>query len=272
MGVNKTLSISVLSGKGGVGKTNLALNLGWGLHEGGHRVLLMDCDLGLANIDVLLGLTPEHTLQDIVRQGLDPYSVMVPVATPGYDFLPAATGTSELTDMGGETLRMLFQTLLPFLDPYEFLFLDLGAGIHNTVLTLAAMTHMRIVVVTPEPTAITDGYALMKVCSSRYGITDYHILVNQAESENELKQTFQRLSGACAKFLGFTPHLLGGVRYDAALIDAVRKQTPFLKNTPHSPGAKDIKALSAKLDRARSELAEHIALEALFLDRKERND
>lgn len=270
MGVNKTLSISVLSGKGGVGKTNLALNLGWGLHEIGHPVLLMDCDLGLANIDVLLGLTPEHTLQDIVRQGLEPSAVTVPIAPDGFDFLPAATGIPELTEMGGDILRTLFQKLLPFLEPYNFLFLDLGAGIHNTVLALAAMTHMRIVVVTPEPTAITDGYALMKVCNARYGITDYHILVNQAESEQELKQTFQRLSGACSKFLGFTPQFLGGVRYDAALIDAVRKQTPLLKNTPHSPGAKDIKVLSGKLDKARESLADYIALEALFLDRKEK--
>lgn len=270
MGVNRTLSISVLSGKGGVGKTNLALNLGWGLHESGHPVMLMDCDLGLANIDVLLGLTPEYTLQDIVHQDLDPASVLVPIAPGRFDFLPAATGISELTEMSGDTLKTLFKKLLPFLETYNFLFLDLGAGIHNTVLALAAMTHMRIVVVTPEPTAITDGYALMKVCNSRYGITDYHILVNQVESEQELKQTFQRLSGACTKFLGFAPQLLGGVRYDTALIDAVRKQTPLLKNSPHSSGAKDIKALSAKLDKTRDSMTDYIALEALFLDRTEK--
>ena len=270
MSVNKTLSISVLSGKGGVGKTNLALNLGWGLHDAGHPVLLMDCDLGLANIDVLLGLTPEHTLQDIVRQGLEPSEVMLPITTGKFDFLPAATGSTELTEMNGETLKTLFKKLLPSLSPYRFLFLDLGAGIHDTVLTLAAMTHMRIVVVTPEPTAITDGYALMKVCSARYGITDYHLLVNQVESDAELRQTFQRLSGACSKFLGFEPKLLGGVRYDPALIDAVRKQTPLLKNTPNSPGAKDIKALSGKIDDVRHEFASYIASEALFLDRKEK--
>lgn len=270
MSVNKTLSISVLSGKGGVGKTNLALNLGLGLNEVGNSVLLMDCDLGLANIDVLLRLTPEHTLQDIVRQGLEPSEVMVPITPDKFDFLPAATGTTELTEMGGETLKTLFRKLLPSLSPYRFLFLDLGAGIHDTVLTLASMTHMRIVVVTPEPTAITDGYALMKVCNARYGITDYHLLVNQVESDSELKQTFQRLSGACSKFLGFTPQLLGGVRYDPALIDAVRKQTPLLKNTPNSPGAKDIKVLSGKIEKLRDEFGPYIASEALFLDRKEK--
>ncbi len=270
MGVNKTFSISVLSGKGGVGKTNLALNLGWSLHESGHSALLMDCDLGLANIDVLLGLTPEYTLQDIVRQGMDPAEVMVSIAPDKFDFLPAATGLPELTEMNGDTLRVLFHKLLPVLEPYNFLLLDLGAGIHNTVLALAAMTHMRIVVVTPEPTAITDGYALMKVCNSRYGITDYHILVNQVESEAELRQTFQRLSGACSKFLGFAPQLLGGVRYDPALLDAVRKQTPLLKNTPNSPGAKDIKALAGKIDKTRAALADYIAVEALFLDREEK--
>jgi flagellar biosynthesis protein FlhG len=270
MSVNKTLSISVLSGKGGVGKTNLALNLGYGLHESEQPVLLMDCDLGLANIDVLLGLTPEYTIQDIARQGMAPSSVVMPIAPGGFDFLPAATGISELTEMSEDTLRMLFKKLLPLIEPYNFLFLDLGAGIHDTVLSLAAMTHMRIVVVTPEPTAITDGYALMKVCNSRYGITDYHVLVNQTESEKELRQTFQRLSGACSKFLGFAPQLLGGVKYDTALIDAVRKQTPFLKNTPHSPGAKDIKALSGKLARKRDELMSVIALEALCLNRKKK--
>ena len=95
-------------------------------------------------------------------------------------------------------------------------------------------------------------------------------LVNQVESDSELKQTFQRLSGACAKFLGFTPQLLGGVRYDPALIDAVRKQTPLLKNTPNSPGAKDIKVLSGKIEKVRDEFGPYIASEALFLDRKEK--
>ncbi len=256
MSVNKTFSVSVLSGKGGVGKTNLALNLGYSLHEAGNPVLLVDCDLGLANIDVLLGL--------------DPAEVMLPIAPGKFDFLPAATGIPELTEMGGDTLKTLFAKLAPTAEKYNYLFLDLGAGIHNTVLTLAGMTHMRIVVVTPEPTSITDGYALMKVCNARYGINDYHILINQVESEKELKETYKRLSGACAKFLGFVPALLGGVHYDPALLDAVRKQAPLMKISPNSKGAKDIKALADTIAKIKADMAEHITSRVLVLDRKEK--
>ena len=239
MKINKTLSVAILSGKGGVGKTNIALNLGYCLFRGGSRVLLMDCDLGLANLDVLLGLAPDKTLQDIVDQGIDPKEVTVSIDQGGFDFLPAASGAPELVEMDEETRAILFERLFPVLDNYEFLFMDLGAGINPSVLSFAAMSRLRIVVITPEPTSLTDSYALIKILKTQYGIRDFHVAVNMAESKEEEKQTFGRLNMACKKFLDLEVKYLGAIRQDKTMAEAVRKQIPLMKLAPKSSAGQD---------------------------------
>jgi flagellar biosynthesis protein FlhG len=248
---NTSLSVAILSGKGGVGKTNLALNMSYALFRAGHRVLLMDFDVGLANVDVLLGLSPEKNLQDLFRPEVSAAEVMVAVEPEGFDFLPAASGVPELLEMDDDMREILFQKLNTAFGDYDYLMLDLGAGISQTVLSVAVMSHVRVLVVTPEPTSLTDSYAVIKVLHTQYGITDFHILVNQVDSPADVKTTFNRLAAACQHFLGFSPELLGGVHADPALPDAVRRQIPLLRHAPRSPAALDIVAGAVKLHRIR---------------------
>lgn len=256
---NTTLSVSILSGKGGVGKTNIALNLGYSLYRGGHPLLLMDCDLGLANLDVLLGITPDKNLQDLLDSDAAPRDITVPIEPDGFDFLPAASGVPELVEMDGDMRSLLVHRLEPLFSHYDFLFLDLGAGINPTVLAFAAMTQLRIVIVTPEPTSLTDSYALMKVLSTQRGVRDFFVIVNQAESRKEEAQTFKRLAAACRKFLDIEPHFLGGVRLDKAVPEAVRKQKPLMRAAPQSPAAQDLFSIAVTLQRMRTALLPELA-------------
>lgn len=256
---NKTLSISILSGKGGVGKTNLALNLSYCLHNSGRHVLLMDCDLGLANVDVMLGISPERNLQDLLQPQYMSKDVVVPLEEPGFDFLPAASGVPELVEMDEDMQSVLFDKLTGVISQYDYLILDLGAGINGTVLSFAAMTQVRIVVVTSEPTSLTDSYALMKVLSTQHGIKDFLVVVNQAESSAEVKQTFDRLHAACSKFLGINIRLLGSVRHDGTVTEAIRQQKPLVRFAPQCPAAKDIHSVASKVARFRADNLETLA-------------
>jgi flagellar biosynthesis protein FlhG len=250
---NATLSVAILSGKGGVGKTNLALNLSYALFRAGHRVLLMDFDVGLANLDVLLGLSPENSLQDLFRPEVTAEEVMLHIEPDGFDFLPAASGVPELLEMDDDMREILFTKLNDVFGGYDYLMLDLGAGISQTVLSVAAMSHLRVLVVTPEPTSLTDSYAVIKVLCTQYGIKDFHILVNQAESPADAKTTFKRLAAACQRFLDIEPIFLCGVRSDPALPDAVRHQVPLLRHAPGCPAAKDILTGAVRLHRLRQD-------------------
>ena len=255
MKLNDTMSVAILSGKGGVGKTNLALNIARILYKNNEPTLLMDCDLGLANIDVLLGLRADYTLHDVLSQKIEPENALVTIEEKGFDFIPAASGIPELTHIDEDSLALLFSELEPILHNYKYLFLDLGAGISPTVLSFARLAHVRIIVVTPEPTSITDGYAVMKVLTSQYGLTDFHILVNQVSSKTEFELASSRICGATSHFLGFTPKVIGFVQQDKAVLEAVIEQTPFTKLTPDSAASKNVIEIAKKLENLRKELA-----------------
>ncbi|MBG0775785.1 MAG: MinD/ParA family protein [Desulfovibrionaceae bacterium] len=263
---NKTLSVAIMSGKGGVGKTNLALNLGFCLFKGNHPVVLMDCDLGLANLDVLLGLAPDKNLQDVIDHDVPPEDILVPIEPGGFDFLPAASGVPELFEMDEDMRALLLSKLHPVFADHHYLFMDLGAGINPTVLSFASMSRVRIIVVTPEPTSLTDGYALIKVLATQRGVKDFLVVVNQVESKAEEQQTFSRLNMACEKFLGFGLTLLGSVRMDKALPESVRRQVPLMKRTPDSPAGKDLFALARKLHSLRASLLPQLAGEPVLVN------
>lgn len=256
---NKTLSVSIMSGKGGVGKTSISLNLGYALYDAGLKTLLMDCDLGLANLDVLLGLAPDKNLQDLLRADTVTRDVAVAVEPGGLDVLPAASGVPELVEMDEDMQSVLLKKIVELAGGYNALLLDLGAGISRTVMTFAAMTQLRLLVVTPEPTSLTDGYAVIKVLATEHGVKDFLVVVNQAESKREAENTFKRLAQACKTFLGIDVQNLGYIRDDRAVSDAVRRQTALLRHAPHSPAAQDIISLSRKFLRYRSDNAEAIA-------------
>ncbi len=256
-GPNKTLSLSVVSGKGGVGKTNIALNLGFALREAGHSLMLLDADLGLANLDVLLGISPEKNLQDLLGE-TSAESVVVPLEE-GFALLPSASGVAELVELDEDVRGVLLDKLEALFRQYDFLLLDLGAGISPTVLAFAAMPQERIVVITPEPTSLTDSYALIKVLATQHQVRTFQIIVNMAESDKEAKIAFERLSQACDRFLGLPVKFLGVVHKDGMVPESVRQQVPLLKFAPDSQAAGDIRSIARKLVDSRTRLLDLIA-------------
>lgn len=249
--MNSTMSVAVLSGKGGVGKTNLALNLGFALYQSGFKSLLMDCDMGLANLDVLLGITPEGNLQDVLLGEASMESVLHKIRPDGLDVLPAASGVPELNDLNPDRKDLLITRLSPVLGKYDFVFMDIGAGISDTVQTFAAMSALQIVVITPEPTSLTDSYALIKVLNKRFGLSDFRVVVNEVTSNKEAQQAYDKLSGACQHFLKVDLKMLGHVRMDKKLPEAVCRQQPLMAYAPGSPAAQDIQAIAGRLQNVR---------------------
>ncbi|MDR2054687.1 MAG: MinD/ParA family protein [Desulfovibrio sp.] len=266
MAVKCTLSVAVLSGKGGVGKTNISLNLACALHQAGFRILLADCDLGLANLDVLLGITPQGNLQNALLGETSLREVLYPVEPDGFDVLPAASGVPELSEMKAESRGVLLSRLEPMLENYDYVLMDTGAGISGTVQAFAAMAAVRIVVITPEPTSLTDSYALIKVLHARYGLRDFLVLVNQAASAREARGFFDKLAGACRHFLRLEPVFLGHVRQDKKVTEAVCRQEPLLRYAPGCPAAQDLQALAAALQRARLDMADRLSGEKILRD------
>ncbi|MBG0789557.1 MAG: MinD/ParA family protein [Desulfovibrionaceae bacterium] len=258
MNENNTLSISILSGKGGVGKTNIVLNLGYALNQAEQKALIMDCDLGLANLDVLLGISPDRNLQDLLREDVGVEDVLVSIEN-GFDMLPATSGVPELVEMDEDLQDILFKKLVNIAGRYDYLMLDLGAGISPTVLSLASVTQLRVVVITPEPTSLTDSYAMIKVLATQYGIKDFLVLINQAATAAEANQTFDRLDAACRNFLNLKLRNLGFIHQDSTVIKSVRRQTPLMKMAPESRAAKDIQALAKRIMRYREDNLERIS-------------
>ena len=248
---NTTLSIAIMSGKGGVGKTSLALNLACALYQNRFKTLLIDCDLGLANLDVLLGITPEGNLQNVLLGDKPLEEVLYPVEKHGFDVLPAASGVPELVDMNAGTRDLLLRRLEPSLGRYDFVFMDLGAGISDTIQSFAAMAALRIVIVTPEPTSLTDSYAMIKVLNNRYGLRNFMVVVNEATSAKEAQDTFEKLSGACRHFIQFEPVMLGSIRFDENVSEAVCRQKPLMRCYPGTPAAQDIQGIAQRLQKAR---------------------
>ena len=245
---NKTLSVVLLSGKGGVGKTNISLNLACALFQMGFKNLLMDCDLGLANLDVLLGITPEGNLQNALLGEAQIRDVLHHVEPEGFDVLPAASGVPELTELQPDMRDVLLARLEPELNRYDYVFMDVGAGISGTVQTFASMAAMRIVVITPEPTSLTDAYALIKVLKTNHGVERFRVCVNMAPDQKTAKEMFVRLHQACDHFLsGVSLELVGVIPRDTGVRKAVVQQLPYCISEPQSPAAKATMSLAKNI-------------------------
>ena len=237
--------VSITSGKGGVGKTNIVANLGYQLSRAGHRVLILDADLGLGNLDILIGLAPRYNLSHVISGEKRLRDIIV--EGPGnVRILPAASGIQELTQLSREQKMSMLYELDQVLDTVDILLIDSAAGISPTVMDFSVSAQEIMVVVTPEPTSITDAYALMKVLSTRYAEKTCRLIVNQVSSEQEGREIFRQLSLVTSKFLPLNMEYFGCILQDDNLVRCVKQQRIISQAHPDSPAAYGFRNLARR--------------------------
>lgn len=227
------------SGKGGVGKTSMVTNIAIAMAGMGYRVMILDADLGLANVDVILGLTPRHNIKDLFSGEKTLEEVMVQ-GPGGIRILPSGSGVPELAHLNEGEKLMLLNEMEGMNSPPDVMLIDTAAGIADNVLYFNIAARQRVVVVTPEPTSITDAYALIKVLSGRHKIKDFMILVNWVKNEQEARKVFRQLSAVADRFLGMLRLLyIGFIPRDASISKAVRQQKPAMELYPDSRACRE---------------------------------
>lgn len=241
-------SIAVVSGKGGVGKTAVASNLALALRRRGQRVLLVDGDLALSNVDLVHGLTPKFTLGDVVL-GRVPIEDVVLTTSDGVRILPACSGIEEIADLDDFRRETLLRQLTRLEDNLDVIVIDVGSGIGRQAMHFARAAGQALVVTTPEPTAFADAYAVIKLLSSnrRTAPASLGLVVNMARSPREGRETARRIRAVAARFLGLEPECYGVVPFDDAVARSVRRQELLLRLFPHSPAATSVDLLAARL-------------------------
>jgi flagellar biosynthesis protein FlhG len=239
--------ISVTSGKGGVGKTNVVANLALALCRMEKRVLILDADLGLANMDVMLGLNPRYTIQHVLK-GEKRLEEVIVTAPGGIKLLPAASGIQELTELDNCERLFLLNELDSIQDRFDILLIDTAAGISSNVMYFNFAAMEKVVVVTNEPTSLTDAYALIKVLTNKYQQKRFKVLVNSARSATEAGRIYRSLGLVADQYLG-SPSLdyLGWIPYDKMVPAAVRRQQMVLDRYPDTPASKSFMTVARKL-------------------------
>ncbi|MNR86240.1 Flagellum site-determining protein YlxH [compost metagenome] len=242
----KTRTIVVTSGKGGVGKTNLTVNLALAFAKRGKKTLLFDADLGMANLDVLLGISPQHSLVDVIHERKRLDEVIFPISE-NLELIPGGSGISELANLASEKLESLLLRLSEIEGRSEILLIDTGAGISRQVLDFVLAAHEVIVVTTPEPTAITDAYGMIKALNTQNPGATVHLLVNQADTEQEARSVASKLTMIVERFLEIKLNFLGFVEKDVNVGRAVLQQRPFSSLYPYAVATRRVNILAGTL-------------------------
>ncbi len=241
-----TQVIAVASGKGGVGKTNVVANLAVSLSKAGKRVLLLDADLGLGNLDVLLGLVPRHTIEDVLV-GTHTLAEIMLKGPAGINVLPASSGVPRLTSLTESQQLMIQEQLADLAAEMDVLLIDTGAGISPNVTFFASSADETMVIISPEPTSLTDAYALIKVLARQFRERRFKVLVNQAKSPREASEVFGKLDVAVDRFLHVSVELVGAIPYDDYIHMAVMQQKAVSDMFPEAPAAQAFKRLAQQV-------------------------
>lgn len=239
--------IAIASGKGGVGKTWFSITLAHALSCAGLRVLLFDGDLGLANVDIQLGLMPKYTMRDILTYKVTLMQAKQTYHDGGFDILAGQSGSGSVKDIPVPRLQDLMDDLSIVAADYDHVIIDLEAGNERHTKLLAAQASVYLVLSTDEPTALTDAYAFIKSTRSEIPDADIRLVLNMIDFTREGERTYNTLRKACESFLRYSPPLAGVVRRDLKVRDAVRNQASLLNWAPDSDAANDVEALAFKL-------------------------
>ena len=238
--------VAVTSGKGGVGKTSISVNLAVALGARGVRVLCVDADLGLANMDIVMGVAPTFTAAELVRGEAEIDEVLV----EGPDnvwLLPGASGQHDLAGLNDRGRKTLFEAIDTLDERFDAVVVDTGAGIGSNAVGFAAAAKDVLVVVTPEPTSVADAYGMIKVLSTRCGVRRMKVVANSCASAAEGERVFQRISALADRFLDVVLEYVGHVPKDNSVGRAVVRGEPFMCTHPDSPAARAVDGLAGKL-------------------------
>ncbi len=238
--------ITVTSGKGGVGKTNVTINLAIALSEQGYRVIILDADFGLANIDVLFGIIPKYTLLHVIKNEKTILEVLSdgPMNTK---FVSGGSGVEDLVKLDRQQIMKFVENMAMLDKMADIIIVDTGAGLSENVMSFILAADEVLLITTPEPTSITDAYALVKMMSNRDKSKKIRLVVNRTENGDEANDVLNKLVLVADKFLGITLIPTGYIMHDEAVVKAVKQQKPFLISFPKSQASKNIRDISVKL-------------------------
>lgn len=252
----RATTLAVTSGKGGVGKTSVSVNLAVQLAQMGRRVILLDADLGTANADVICNINAAKNLSHVVAGRCSLRDTLVD-APGGFRLIAGASGLSQMAALGEFERARLMDQMRELEDEADLILIDTGAGVGPNVLGFLVAADQILVVTTPEPTAITDAYAVIKTATRQADDLDMKLLVNQVRDEAEARMVYDRVSGVCRRFLGTTPRYAGHVLSDARVPHAVRRRQPFVLEHPSSPASMCLHRLAHRIDRHASTPRDH---------------
>ena len=259
--------ITVTSGKGGVGKSSMSVNLAIQLARRGKRVVIFDADFGLANVEIMLGLHPQYNLADMMFRGKKLKDIIM-YGPENVGFISGGSGIQELANMTRTQVLDLIQKLVELDQFADVIIVDTGAGISDTVLEFVAASEDVLLVATPEPTSITDAYALLKTLNKRVSAnpekTVVKMIANQVHGNRDGKELFDKLGMVVSKFLDIKVEYIGAVPYDHNMQKAIMKQTPISILDPHSNTAKAVKNIAGLIDDDMNQQEEHYGIVKLF--------
>ncbi len=239
--------IAVSSGKGGVGKTNVSVNLAISMAKQGQEVMLLDADLGLANVDVLLGLNTEYNLSHVMR-GERTLEEIIVEGPANVKVIPASTGISEMANLQPAEQMGLINAFSELSNMFDVLIIDTGAGISDSVISFCGASQDVVVVVHDEPASITDAYAFIKVMSRKHKVNRFHILANMTHGVREGQELFVKLSKATDRFLDVVLSFLGSIPFDSKLRKAIQHQRAVVDAFPHSPASLAFKRITKQIN------------------------
>ena len=239
--------LAVTGGKGGVGKTNLSVNLSIAISEMRRRVVLMDADLGLANVDVLLGLKAKYNLADVLSGNKTIRDILL-TGPGGVKIVPASSGVQQMAGLSTQEHAGIIHAFSDIADQMDVLVVDTAAGISDTVVRFVRAAQEVIVVVCDEPSSITDAYALMKVLNLEHDVFRFRVIANMTRSTQEGINLFNKLNAVCDRFLDASLQYVGHVPFDENVRKAVQKRMPIIHYAPRSKAAMAVKVLAQKID------------------------
>ena len=239
--------LAIASGKGGVGKTWFSITLAHALANRGYQTLLFDGDLGLANLDIQLGLMPQQDLSSVITGRLTLNQVVIKYADGGFDVIAGRSGSGSLANVTASRIQRISDDLVLLASRYDNVLIDLGAGVERTVRQLVHNASTCIVVLTDEPTSLTDAYAFIKVIHTERPEIDVQVVTNIVNSTHEGERTYNTLLKACQGFLKISPPLLGIIRRDSKVPETIRRQAPLLTRFPNTEAAVDVEKIAQRL-------------------------